>query len=164
MKEKIWYEFVHYRHGDDYLILYVNRLKSSRKWTNIMTLIFSTSGILSWKLWQYLPAITCGLIAFLQLFKLIENQIIPTDKDIEQTTILREKYFSYWNNAEKLWIEFKYNKLSEEEVQNKFFKLRESSHEIESLDNKLNIQKLTKLQDKADIQTNNYINQYHSNL
>lgn len=161
MREIIWYDFVHYRHGDDYLVAYIKKLKDTRKLTNILTILFSTSGLLSWKIWQFFPVITSGLIAVIQLFKTIENQFIPSDKDIEQTIILREKYCAYWNAAEKLWIEYNSNKLNEDQAQKEFFKLRKSAFEIESLDNKLNIQRISKLQDKADIETNNYLNQYH---
>ncbi|QNF31219.1 hypothetical protein HUW51_00235 (plasmid) [Adhaeribacter swui] len=161
MNEKIWYELVHYKHGDDYLILYLNRLKKTRKTTNLLSVIFSTTGIFSWKLWLYLPAITSGLTALIQLFKMIENQVIPTDKDIEQIAILRNMYFAYWNKVEKLWIEFKSNKIDDEVVRNKFFELREEAKEIEVLDTKLCIQTIVKLQDQADIITNNYLKQYH---
>jgi hypothetical protein len=163
MQNKIWYEFVHYKSGDDYLVLYLNRLKTTRKVTNILTIIFSTTGIFSWTIWKYLPAITSGLIAVIQLFKLVENQIVPTDKDIEQVALLRNMYFDYWNKLEKLWIEYNSNKLTGEQATEMFFKLRDSVKDIEALDNKLSIQTITSLQDKADIQTNSYLNQYHLN-
>lgn len=161
MKNKIWYEFVNYKYGDEYLILYLSRLQTSRKYTNIVTLVFSTSGVLGWTFWKFLPIVSCVLIAIIQIFKLIENQIIPSEKDIEQVVLLRNQYNKYWNQVEKLWIEYNSNKIDDDRAKKCFYKLRETAIEIEKLDNKLNIQHLNSLKKKAEFQTNNYLTQYH---
>ena len=137
MQTKIWYEFVHYKHGDDYLVLYMKRLKTVRKTVNISTLAFSTSGIFSWSFWIYLPVITSGLTALIQLFRLVENQIIPSDKDIEQVAKLRDLYFDHANKLEKLFIDCRNEKINEKQATDMFFKLRESAKDIKSLNNNL---------------------------
>ena len=78
MDEKLWYEFVHTKYGDCYLSLYLSRQNSIRKWVKILTLIFSTSGILGWRIWKQpeVTEVSCILIAIVQLFHLIENQIV----------------------------------------------------------------------------------------
>lgn len=161
MYEKIWYEFVHYRSGDFYLVLYIKRLKTIRKTVNISTLLLSTTGILSWKIWLYLPAVSSSIIAIMQLFRLIENQIIPSDKDIEQVIKLREMYYDHWNNLEKLFIDLKSEKINETKAKDSFFKLREKSKDIKSFNNKITIKEIKSLQNKSDIKTNDYLNQYH---
>ena len=162
METKIWYEFVHYKHGDDYLVLYMNRLKTVRKTVNISTLIFSTSGIFSWTFWIYLPVVTSCLTAIIQLFRLVENQIIPSDKDIEQVAKLRDMYFDHANKLERLCIDSRNKEITEQQATDRFFELREAAKEIKTVNNKINIQEIIKLQDKADIKTNDYIKQYHS--
>ncbi|MFA7380771.1 MAG: hypothetical protein WC150_09930 [Bacteroidia bacterium] len=162
MKDKIWYEFLHTKHGDDYLVLYLGRLKRTRKIINILTIVFSTTGIFSWKIWLYLPSVTSGVIALIQIFKLLENQFVVTDKDIEQVSILRNMYFEHWNNVEKLWIEYQSKEITEKQATARFFALRKFAKSIEALDTKLSIQTISTLQDKADMRTNDYIKQYHS--
>lgn len=161
METKIWYEFVHFKHGDDYLVLYMKRLKSVRKTVNISTLVFSTSGIFSWTFWIYLPVVTSCFTAIIQLFRLIENQIIPSDKDIEQVARLRDLYFDHANKLERLCIDYRNKELTEQQATDRFFELRETAKEIKTFNNKINIQEIIKLQDKADIKTNDYIKQYH---
>lgn len=162
MNDKIWHELVHYKYGDDYLILYIDRLKTSRKVTNILTLVFSASGVFSWTFWVFIPVITSGLIAGIQLFKLIENHIIPSEKDIEQVELLRNKYFDYWNKVEQLWNDYKQKRITEEIASKSFYKLRNEAKEIEELDTKLNTQKIKSLKKAADKITRDYLSQYHN--
>lgn len=162
MTNKIWFEFIHTKHGDDYLVLYLKRLRETRKIVNISTLVLSGSGVFSWTIWTYLPVVTSIITAIIQLFRLIENQLVPSDKDIEQIAKLRDMYFDQANKLERLWVEYNSGKISESEATNRFFELRDAAKEIKTLNNKINIQEITDLQNKADIRTNDYIKQYHS--
>jgi len=105
MYEKIWYEFIHYKSGDYYLVLYIDRIKLTRKIANISTLLLSTTGILSWKIWVYLPAVTSSIIALIQAFRLIENELIPADKEVEKLYKLREMYYEHSILLENLFID-----------------------------------------------------------
>jgi hypothetical protein len=163
MRDKIWYEMFHIKFGDSYLANYLNRQKTKRKWFKIFTLVFSTSGILGWTVWKYAPIIACGLIAVMQIVTLIENQIIPSDQDIEDVAGLRNKYISYFNKLEKLWIDFENNRVDEKEAGEQFYKLREIGADIEATDNKLHIDgQIKTIYKVAETETKNYFNQYHS--
>ncbi len=162
MKEKLWYEFVHTKYGDCYLCHYLSAQKDLRKWVKILTLIFSTSGILGWTVWKGAPVISCVLVAIVQLFHLVENQIILSESDIAKIAQLRTLYLKQSNKIEKLWIDYNAGRMDEGGVSNAFFKLREEAIKIEELDNKLNIKKRKRLMAKADKETNNYIKQFHS--
>lgn len=162
MEDKIWYEMVHTKYGDTYLALYLNRQRIIRKWYSVFMLLFSTSGILGWKLWTVIPVIACGLISAMQLVKLIENQFILTDSDLEKVSELRNRYISYFNKLEKLWTDFDAKRLTEEQATEQFYQLRQVGAEIEAYDNKLLISKIKKICDKADLDSRNYFNQYHS--
>ena len=153
---------VHTKYGDNYLALYLNRQKFIKKWYNILILVFSTSGVLGWTVWSYFPVIACGLIAFMQIITLIEKHIIPSDKDIDDVSKLRNKYISYFNRLEKLWKDYRSKQLDEKQANEQFYALRQFNANIEAIDNKLNIQEIKRLKLKADKQTNNYFNQYHS--
>lgn len=162
MTDKIWYEMVHTKFGDNYLANYINRQKTIRKWFKIFTLVFSTSGILGWTIWEYAPIIACGLIAVMQIVTLIENQIILSDQDIENISGLRNKYIYYFNKLEKLWTELQNKKINEHTASEQFYKLRQIGADIEATDNKLHINgQIKPLLDKADVETRNYFSQYH---
>jgi len=163
MTDKIWYEMVHTKFGDNYLVNYLSRQKTIRKWFKIVTLVFSTSGVLGWKIWEYAPIIACGLIAVMQIVTLIENQIILSDQDIDNIAGLRNKYISYFNKLEKLWTDLQQKKIDEHAASEQFYKLRQIGADIEATDNKLHINgQIKTLLDKADTETRNYFSQYHS--
>lgn len=162
MIEKVWYEMLHTKFGEIYLAHYITWQKNTRKWFNIITLLFSTGGVLGWPIWEYIPLIACTIVATIQVVNLLENQIIPSDQEIEKTSELRDEYISYFNNLEKLWSMIKHEELFEKDVTNKFYQLREIGAKIESLDNKLNIKQNKKTIVKADSETRNYFSQYHS--
>jgi hypothetical protein len=162
MRDKIWYEMTHIKYGDTYLAYYLFRQKTIKKWFKILTLVFSASGVLGWKFWDGFPVIACILISVLQLFNLVENQIIISEKESEKISNLRNKYVSYFNSLEKLWIDFDADRLNEQEATEQFYQLRQVGLEIEALDNELHIRKIKKLCQKADLETRDYIIQYHS--
>jgi hypothetical protein len=162
MREKLWYEFVHTKYGDCYLCHYLSAQQDLRKWVKILTLLFSTSGILGWTIWKGAPVVSCILVAIVQLFHLVENQVILSEADISKIAELRTLYLKKCNKIEKLWVDHNAGRMTEEQVSEAFFKLREDAVKIESLDNKLNIKKRKKLMEKADQETKNYISQFHS--
>ena len=162
MKDIIWYEMVHVKYGVNYLACYLDRQKFIKKWYKILILIFSASGVFGWKVWTFIPVIACGLIAIMQIVTLIEKHVIPTDKDIEDVSKLRNKYITYFNKLEKLWKDYRSKQLDEKQARDQFYTLREFATTIESLDNKLNIRDFKKQKAKANKQTNDYFSQYHS--
>jgi len=162
MNDKIWFEMVDMKYGETYLTFYLGLQRTLKKTFNILTLILSVSGILGWKYFENYVWIAFILIAIMQLFVLIENEIIRSDKEIEDIASLRMMYTRYFNKLERLWTEFQYNKINEDESLEKFFQLKETDWEkIEELDCKLNIKEYIWLMDKADIKTNNYITKFH---
>jgi len=162
MEEKLWYDFVHTKYGDCYLCHYLSAQKNLRKWAKILTLLFSTSGVLGWTVWKSAPIVSCILVAIVQLFHLIENQIILSESDISKIVDLRTLYLKQCNKIEKLWVDFTAGEMTDKQVTTAFFKLRDDAMKIEALDNKLNIKHRKNLMKKANIETNNYIKQYYS--
>ncbi len=163
MNDKIWYEMVDKKYGEIYLTKYLSRQRTFKKIFTIMTLLISVSGILGWKYFEDYAWIAFILISIMQLFTLIENQLIRSDKEIEEMSNLRLMYTKYFNKLEHLFIEYKFNRIAEEDATNQFFELRKTDWEkIEELDCKLDIKIFKSLMDKSDIETNQYINRYHN--
>lgn len=161
MIKKTWYEMVNIKYGESYLAQYIGLQHRLKKAFKVMTLILSISGIFGWKYFENYSWIAFILIAIMQVLTLVENQLIRSDKEIEDISILKMKYTAYFNNLEKLWTEYDKKIKNENEVFERFYELRKSDWEsIEELDCKLDIKKYKWLLDKADNDTNYYINNY----
>lgn len=164
MINKVWYELVDMKYGEIYLTKYLGLQRSLKKTFQILTLIVSLSGILGWKYFESYVWIAFILIAIVQLLLLIENQIIRSDKEIEEISNLRMMYTRYFNKLEILWSKHQLDQLKEKKVLEKYFKLRQSDWEkIEELDCKLNIKRYGKMMQKTEMETNHYLNKYHKN-
>ena len=163
MENKIWYEMVDIKYGETYLTMYLGFQRTLKKTFNILTLILSVSGILGWKYFENYAWIAFILIAVMQLFVLIENEIMRSDKEIEDIASLRMMYTRYFNKLERLWTKYENKKISEDDSFDEFFQLKETDWEkIEELDCKLNIKKYKWLMNKSDRETNTYINKFHN--
>ena len=98
----------------------------------------------------------------MQLFTLIENEIIRSDKEIEDISKLRIMYTRYFSKMEKLWTEFQGERISEEDASDKYFNYKDIDWiNIETLDTELNIKEFKKLMISTERDTNNYIHKYH---
>ena len=127
-----------------------------------MTLVVSLSGILGWKYFEDYVWIAFILIAIVQLLLLIENQIIRSDKEIEEISSLKMMYTRYFNKLEKLWTKYQYDQIEDKKAMKKFFEFRATDWEkIEELDGKLNIKKYEFLRKTTESETNHYLNKYH---
>jgi len=163
MTDKIWYEMVDMKHGEIYLSKYLGLQRTLKKTFNIMTLILSVSGIFGWKFFEDYAWIAFVLIAIMQLFTLIENQIILSDKEIDEISELKMCYTKYFNKIEKLWTEHKRKKIDDDTSLDKFFELRGSDWEnIQQKDSKLNIKTYKYIIKKTEEETVNYINKFHN--
>ena len=160
---KIWYDLVHTKFGDEYLCLYLGRQRAIRKWFKILTIVFSAGGIFSAFQSAQIPTIiSCLVIGIVQILTSIENFIIHTEDDLDRLSKLRLLYYDRTNKIEELFYSIKTKKITEEEASNEFFILRKSANEIEELDNKLNVRTFKGLKIIADRNTNNYLNTYYN--
>ena len=154
---------VNMKYGEIYLSKYLGLQKNLKKGSKILTLILSLSGILGWKQFENFVWIAFVLIAIMQLFSLIENQLIRSDSEIEEISILRMKYTRYFMKLEQLWTEFQCDRKSEAEAIDQYFDLRASDWEkIEELSCKLNIKRYSKLMNRTESDTNHYLTKYHN--
>jgi hypothetical protein len=162
MTNKIWYEMVDKKYGETYLSKYLSLQRTLKKSFTIMTLLISVSGILSWKYFEDYAWIAFILISIMQLFTLIENQIIRSDKEIEEISNLRMMYTKYFNKLEQLYTEYHFDRITKENAIDQYFELRKTDWEkIEEEDCKLNIKRYKYLMNKSENESNQYINQYH---
>jgi len=161
MRNRVWYEMVQIKYGEIYLSLYLDLQKDLKRYIKIATLIFSGSGVFGWAFWEPLAWIACIIIAIIQLIALIENQIVRSEVELEEISVLRSMYLHYLTKLEELWYDCENREEKEKKIKNKFFSLRETNFvAIEKLDDKLSIKHWTKLKNKADIRTREYFNTF----
>lgn len=158
---KIWYEFIHTKMGDEYLVLYLSRQRDVRKWFKICTIALSASGIFGWTIWQPISWLACAAIAVVQLFTSIETFLIHTEDQLSKLSKLRLLYYDRANRLEELWHQLVKCSISDNDAGKEFFSLRKSAQEIEELDNELNIKTIKSLKEEAQKRTNKYIETYH---
>ncbi|SDT43790.1 hypothetical protein SAMN05216490_3479 [Mucilaginibacter mallensis] len=163
MEEKIWYELLHTKFGDCYLNVYLESQKSIKKWVKIATLLFSSSGIMGWAFWKDAPIVSCIVITIIQLFNLVQKQIILSDIEIAHIANLKGLFFSHFNKVEKLWVDYRAGRITEEAASESFYKLRKEYVKIEKLDTKLNVKERDYLKKRAKKHIDAYISQYHNN-
>jgi len=60
------------------------------------------------------------LVAIVQLFHLVEDQIILSESDITKIAQLRTLYLKQSNKIEKLWIDYNADRMDEGQVSNAF--------------------------------------------
>ena len=159
---KIWYDLVHTKYGDEYLVLYLGRQRTYRKWFKVLTILFSASGIFSAFQSAKIPTIiSCSIIGIVQLITSIENFIIHSEDDLDRLSKLRLLYYDRTNKLEELWNSLTTEKITNEQATTEFFELRKSAKEIEELDNKLNVRHFKKLKLIANNNSNKYLNTYY---
>lgn len=162
MTDKIWYEMVNMKFGEIYLSKYLSLQQTLKKAFNILTLVLSISGIIGWKYFEDYAWIAFVLIAIMQLFTLIENEIIRSDKEIEEIALFKMEYTKYFNELERLWSNYRLDDVSEKSACDKYFKLKKKYGEkIESIDSKINIRRYKRMMEKSDEEMNQYFNLYH---
>jgi hypothetical protein len=117
---------------------------------------------MGWTIWDKAPIVSCAIITAIQLFNLIQKQIILSDADITHISELRALYLKHCNKLEKLWTEFRAGRQTEKQASDAFFKLRNEADKIEKLDTKLDVKQRNFLKKKADLEVRTYVKQYHS--
>lgn len=138
MREKIWYEMAGAKYSEVYIAFFLDRQKSRRNWIKILTLIFSTSGVFGWQIWNegYFAMVSCVVVAFIQIISLIENHIVLNDADFNQISEVRTLYIDYFNKVEYLYIQVENNFIDEKTAMEKFYELRGIQTSIEVQMNK----------------------------
>jgi hypothetical protein len=161
MTKRVWHEMIDIKYGEIYLSKYLGLQRTLKRIFKILTLILSLSGILGWKYFEDYVWIALILISVIQIFTLVENQLIRSDKEIEDISALRQLYSKYYQKLEKLWTQIEFETLTEKNSMEKYFELRDSDWlKIEDLDSQLNVKKYKKLMKQTEIETNSYINKY----
>lgn len=159
MRTRIWNELGQIKHNHIYCILLLSRQKRVLNIFNITILVFSSAGIMGWRIWDNFTFIACIIIAGISLLKLISPHIIPSEKQIEKLDSITDFYFDYFNKLEQLWYDCYNDRLNDEDAQAKFYELKNTEREINKTINDIIKSTNNKIYKKTDIETRDYLRQ-----
>jgi len=131
MKTRIWNELSQIKYNENYCVLLLAYKKRWLNNFNIVALIFSGAGVMGWGIWKEFPLVACIIIGTVQLLKLIQPHIIPSEKKIEQLMKVTDFYFDYYNSLEQLW--HKHPRLSEVELEQEYYLLKKTEKEANNI-------------------------------
>jgi hypothetical protein len=161
----IWYEMIHAKYWEQYLSDYTGLKITKRKWLNITILMLSTIGASSWSAWkllpegtEWLPSVIFGIMGVVQVFNVFQKNITVENTTLESLYRLRSMYISYFNKLERLFIESEAHKYSQNELIEKYYKIRETVYPIEELKDSLNITQIEMLDKNIEGKVMNYLN------
>ena len=134
-----------------YFALYLDVLKRRNKIIKILTVVFSSAGVLGWPVWDYAPLIGAMLSASVQIFSLVQDQIIMSDKDMRMICI------NLFNQLERLWIEQYNERINDQATAERFYEIRLAVADMYKIENEINLPIRNKLKNVANGQAEQYL-------
>lgn len=130
MRNRIWTELTQSKHNIEFSSLYSYRQRFILRYFNLGVLAFSSAGIMGWKIWENLPLFACIVIAIISLLRLLQPQLIMSEKQLKDLDDIHKFYAGYHNKVEKLWYDFESNRISEEQATKAFYKFKKLETDI----------------------------------
>jgi hypothetical protein len=119
-------------------------------------LAFSSAGIMGWTIWNQVPLIACIIVATISLLKLLSPHIVPSEKQIDKLDQVTDFYFDYYNKMEQLWLNHYNYRLTDQEAQKQFYKLKDSERAINKVVNEIVKHTNKSILKKTDLEAINY--------
>lgn len=132
MRNRIWYELTQAKHNIEFTSLYAEIQRKNLRLFNISVLVFSTGGVMGWKIWENLPMVACVIIAIISLVRLVQPHIIMSENQISNLDKICNFYSDYYNKLERLWYDSEHGVKDAESIKNDFFLLKETELTISS--------------------------------
>ena len=153
----VWAEVYRMKSDERYLDLYLDKIKCRRKWATILSLAFSTGGLLGSMWLDYAPLIGVAATAVTQVVSFIQEHVIMSDSEMAKVMDLRIQCIYAFDKFEKLYLKLWYKKLTEDDAINEFYDIRTEFTEIQKLFNVLHLPPCNKIATKAGKQTLKYL-------
>jgi len=159
MRNRIWTELTQSEDNIEFASIYSDWQRIIFRVFNIVILIFSSTGIMGWKIWENLPLIAYIIIARISLIKLLQPHLIMNEKQLKNLDDIHRFYADYYNDIEKIWYDFESKRIDEEQATKIFFKLKKSETAINPLIAKAIRSKPKRLVKKCKKNSDEYFNQ-----
>ena len=159
MRARVWNEITTTRHNLEYVRIYSRLQGMLTKALNVLVLIFSSSGVLGWAVFQEgkLAGISCIIIAAISVLRMISPVFIYSDKELRKL----DKYFNqlctYYDKVESFWFDFEEGKYNARLAKKNFYKLISDGNKLHSDYGDLSFVYPKRLIEKADKNTTLYL-------
>lgn len=159
IRDRLWNELTQCKHHHVYSIRLIAYQRRVLNIFNIAILLFSSAGIMGWKIWNNFPVIACVIIAGISLLKLLSPHIVPSEKQIDRLDQVTDFYCEYYNKLEALWMDHYNERLNDEEAQKTFYLIKDTERKINPTVNQIVKSTNKRILKKADKETNDYFKQ-----
>ena len=149
----------------EFLSIYISFIRTTRKYIDLFTLLFTTTGIISWFSENNENLIFTGislfLAAFLQVVDIIQTKFVASDEYIDNVRQLKAKWITYFDTLEKIWFDIRIKKIESSIIADLFIETKPLKQSIEDIDSDIKLWQLSFITKKANILTNNFMRRYY---
>jgi len=154
---RIWMELSQAKENEIFASLLAMRQKRYLNWFNIFIIITSTSGVMSWNIWENAPLIASAIVAVSSLLKQMQNNIIFDEDKISKIITIQNFYSDYYNKLERLFYNYYNNKITDDEAAERFYEIKDSESEINQTVNETIIQHPKKIKEQSVREMQTYL-------
>ncbi len=165
MTNILWDEMYYAKKNIEFLSIYISFIRTTRKYIDLFTLLFTTTGIISWFSENNENLIFTGislfLAAFLQVVDIIQTKFVASDEYIDNVRQLKAKWITYFDTLEKIWFDIRIKKIESSIIADLFIETKPLKQSIEDIDSDIKLWQLSFITKKANILTNNFMRRYY---
>ena len=141
----------------EFLSIYISFIRTTRKYIDLFTLLFTTTGIISWFSENNENLIFTGislfLAAFLQVVDIIQTKFVASDEYIDNVRQLKAKWITYFDTLEKIWFDIRIKKIESSIIADLFIETKPLKQSIEDIDSDIKLWQLSFITKKTNILT-----------
>lgn len=160
-RNRIWEELKQAKANILCLQKYTDRRRANNRYYNGFVAITVSAGALGYIIDEYVPLITSIAVGFVSIIKSIMPNFLQTEPELSELDNLSDFYVRYMNSLERIWYDFDHDFIYEQETMNRFFNLKETECDKESILNKGVRNISPKMQAKIDEEATEYINRVY---
>lgn len=125
MRERIWYDLIDAIYRLQYLCLHIDKIEKRTRMTDNILLLTTFGGIFGWYKFSEHSVFWASLLGLLTGFRIMKNKFLMTDQEINTLKAIYEFHVDHVRKLETLWIKYHNNRISEEDAEVDFEKLRD---------------------------------------
>lgn len=158
MKNRIWFELFNAKFKEIYFGKVLGRKMEWYKWINICIIVLSFSGVITFEKCPKYALFTLIITSGFLILNLLFQNIVPNERQINKMEEVVSFYFKYVNQIENLWVSYKRNLLTEDQLQEEFYILKATEQEIEKIQSSIISKNIKSIENKSYNEATIYIN------
>jgi len=156
MREKIWYLLVDAKTNEYFTELVLKKYQVVNLVINLIIVIFTSSSIISWAVWNKIPILWAIVVGLTQLLIVI-MPIIGLPKYIKCYHSMNSLIKYVVLELEELWYKYENHEISEDDSSKLYFNLRKKIANIDSNSDDIIELNHFNILSKAESKTNHYL-------